>query len=390
MEKKAQTSQKTKKPLSRRKKILLIGIGLFLAIGAIALWKAESVTQSITTKGSFLGSVGKVLSPHENMLKGEEEGRINIALLGMRGKGDLHGGELADTIMVASIIRTNDDKKNPQWDVSLISVPRDLLVTTPDGGQSKINAVYFQGEKKGEGGGLTAMEQVLSDVLGQPIHYAIAINFKAFSDLVDALGGVEITRKTPFVEPVQFHEKKVCDGDAGGVFTVPTGDYEIKYKKDGRIKSKYPYCYNEQEECGGVFTVPAGTTNLNGEQALCYVRARATSSDFDRARRQQEVIGVLRKKAKQLGILGSLGKVNQLLKSLGHNVSMDIAPWELQRFYNLYATIGDKEVHVHKVLENSEEGLLYAPEQNQAFGYHLKPRGENYDRIHQLFSTILQ
>ena len=44
---------------------------------------------------------------------------------------------------------------------------------------------------------------------------------------------------------------------------------------------------------------------------------------------------------------------------------------------------------VHKVLENSEEGLLYAPEKNENYGYILLPRGNDYTQIQEAFKTIL-
>ncbi len=382
------TLEKSKK---KKQIIVIVIIAFIILLFGYLFSKANSTVGKVTTKGGIVSSIAKKIASKDNQLQGEDNGRINVAILGMRGKGIVGGGQLADTIMVASFVNMNADKKDPGYEIALISIPRDLFVTTPDGRKAKINSVYAEGERKGEGKGLEYMKKILSEVTGQPIHYAVSINFKAFSDVVDALGGVEITREKEFVEPVQFYDKSVCDGDKGGVFTVPIADdFDIKYKKNGKISAKYPYCLNKNAECGGVFKVPAGTTNLNGEQALCYVRSRATSSDFDRARRQQEVIGKLREKATEIGTLGSIGKISTLLDILGDNVQVDLEPWELEEFFDLYTNeINNKEVKVHKVLENSKKGLLYPPTENVGHGYILLPIGNDYTQIHETFKTIL-
>jgi len=392
MKKTMKDSYSKKTSTKSKKKYIIAAILVLTALFfGYFFYKANSTVNKITTKGGIISSFTKKITGKEVKLKGEEEGRINIAILGMRGKGVVGGGQLADTIIIASFIRDNKEGDKENYDISLMSVPRDLFVTTPDGRKAKINYVYAEGAQKGEGQGLEYMKKMLSEVVGQPIHYAASINFKAFSDVVDALGGVEITRDKEFIEPVQFYDKNICDGDKGGVFTIPIpGDFDIKYKKNGKISAKYPYCLNKDAECGGVFKVPAGTTNLNGEQALCYVRARATSSDFDRARRQQEVIGILRQKATNIGTLDSIGKINKFLSVLGNNVQVDLEPWEMERIFNLYVNkVSDKKIKAHKVLENTEKGLLYAPAKTESHGYTLLPRGNDYSQIHKAFENIL-
>ena len=348
-----------------------------------------SVLNKVAPDGKVFKSIVKSLPGVENKLKGEEEGRINVVLLGMRGKGVTGGGTLADTIMVLSIKIDKDENGEDVYKAALVSIPRDLYVTVPGTTENhKINEVYHYGEQKEEGGGMKAMKQILQDITGQPMHYAIQINFAGFKQIVDALGGVEVNLAEPFIEPVQFHEKRICDGDKGGSFTVPTGEYQYKYnKRKTKVMKKYPYCYNKDEECGGVFKVPAGVSILDGEKALCYVRARATSSDFDRARRQQEVIGQLKKKALSIGVLTDFNKVQELLNAISGNFHTDMELWEMQRFFKLYQKMGDIEP-VHKVLENSEEGLLYSHE-GDARGYILMPRGDTYDRIRELFANII-
>jgi len=62
--------------------------------------------------------------------------------------------------------------------------------------------------------------------------------------------------------------------------------------------------------------------------------------------------------------------------------------WEMKRLFDVYQEMGEVKIN-QKVLENSEEGLLYAPEQKPESGYILLPRGDNYDRIHELSQNSL-
>lgn len=361
----------------------LIVVGLLLLIGGTAFaYKTGMTISKVTTNANVFGTITNNLPlVKKKMLAGEEENRINIAIIGMRGAEVAGGGLLADTIMVVSYAPETNT-------ASMISLPRDLAVRT-DG--ERINKIYFDGEQQGAGGGMDTMTAVLSEVTGQDIHYMTVINFAGFMQLVDALDGVDITLAQKFVEPIQFHEEKVCDGANGGVFVVPSGNMQDKIDHRGKIVAQYPLCYNKVEECGGVFVVPAGTSNLNGARALCYVRARVTSSDFDRARRQQEVIQLLQQKALSLGTLTDFSRVNALMDVLGSNIRTNMQLWEMQRFFKIYSAKGFPQIVKQKVLDSSEEGLLYLPEgagENGA-AYILRPRGNNYDRIHALFRDSL-
>ncbi len=367
---------------SNKKQIILIIVVIIFLTGGLFLWKTGHILNKITTKGNIFSSIAKSLPGVKNELKGEKEGRINILLLGMRGEHVTGGGLLADTIMLASIA---PEKK----EVSLVSIPRDLYVTVPEtNDKQKINAVYFYGEKKEHnGGGIKNMEKIIQEITGQSVYYAIAINFKGFEQAIDAVGGLDIHLDQPFSEPLQFHQEHVCDDK---VFTVSSGNFEVKKNEKGRIVAQYPLCYNHSEECGGAFTLPSGNVHLDGEKTLCYVRSRMTSTDFDRARRQQEILKLFKKKMLNAGTLTDFGKINALLDSLGDNVKTNLEGWEMKKLLDIYEEMGDQIKIKQKVLENSEEGLLYAPQNTTPQqGYILLPRGDNYDRIKSLFSNIL-
>ncbi|KKP79067.1 MAG: hypothetical protein A2271_00600 [Candidatus Moranbacteria bacterium RIFOXYA12_FULL_35_19] len=359
-------------------KIFAIIVIILLLGGGIFIWKTGGILNKIS-KGGIFQSLVKNIPGVDNEIKGEKEGRINVLLLGMRGENIPGGGLLADTIIVASI----NPKENK---ASMISIPRDLYVNNPGwGNKSKVNAVYAAGEENGKKQGLEDMKKVAEEVTGLPIHYSASINFAGFKQIIDAIGGVDITLDKPFQEPVQFNEPHVCDSR---VFTVPTGKFEIKKNKTGRITAQYPLCTNPVKECGGSFSLPSGKQTLNGEKALCYVRSRATSSDFERAKRQQIIIQLVKDKMLSVGTLTDFSKLNALLNALGDNVRTDMELWEMQRFYEIYKNISNLQIY-QRVLENSEEGLLYNPtDMPKEVGYILLPIGGNYDRIHQTAKDI--
>ncbi|MCD6149528.1 LCP family protein [bacterium] len=361
------------------KKTLLFLASLLILAGGISAWKTGHILNKVSTRGNIFSNLTHIIPGMKNEIRGESEGRINILLLGMRGENVPGGGLLADTIMVASV-------KPAENKVALVSIPRDLYVTVPEtDSRQKINAVYYYGEQKKKEQGLEDMKTIVSEIAGMPIHYSASINFKGFTELIDHLGGVELHLDKPFIEPLQFHEEHVCDEN---VYTVPSGNFEEKKNKKGKVVAKYPLCYNKDLECGGIFELPAGDITLDGEKALCYVRSRVTSSDFDRARRQQKVLQKIKEKSLSLGVLANFGKINAMLNSLGDNVRTDMQLWEMKRMFEIYQAMGEVKIY-QKVLENSEEGLLYSPEiTSPEQGYILLPRGDNYDRIKEMFENI--
>ncbi|MCX6763741.1 MAG: LCP family protein [Candidatus Moranbacteria bacterium] len=353
--------------------VAIIAIG-----GGVFAWKTGSVIGKIS-KGSLFTSIVKSLPGVDNTLKGEKDGRINILLLGMRGENIPGGGLLADTIMLVSI-------KPAENKVSMISVPRDLQVTIPGTqDRQKINAVHFYGENDGKKQGLEYMKQIIGEVTGLPIHYAVSINFEGFKKLIDAVGGIEITLDQPFEEPLQFDEAKVCDPN---VFTEKTGKFEYKKDDKGRIVAAYPLCTNPDKECNGDFRLPAGKQTLNGSQALCLARSRVTTNDFERAKRQQLILQLLKDKLTSIGTLADFGKMNGILDSLGDNVRSDMAAWEMKDFFELYQKMSNIQFY-QRVLENTSEGLLYNPENApKEVGYILLPIGDNYDKIREMAKNI--
>lgn len=363
-------------------KIVSVIAVIFILTGGMVFWKMGNVLNKIS-EGNVFSSLLHIVPGVKDELKGEEEGRINILLLGMRGEELEGGGLLADTIMVISV-------KPMENKASIISVPRDLYVTVPGTqDKQKINAVHFYGEEKSKGQGLELMRQSVGEVLGLDIQYAASINFQGFVQLIDSIGGLPIYLDSSFLEPLQFRGlEKRCDDVT---FVVPSGNVETKKvtRKNGTYYIKtYPLCFQRTpSECGGKFELPAGDVVLTGEQALCFSRSRVTSSDFERAKRQQIILQKLKDQLLSAGTLTDFGKVNGVLNSLGDNVRTDLEVWEMKKFFDIYKGMGEIQIY-QRVLENSEEGFLYNPQESNGAGYILLPINDNYDRIHEMAANI--
>lgn len=193
----------------------------------------------------------------------------NALLIGMdtRESGSGSGLMNTDTIMLASY-----DHKTGK--VYLISFPRDLYVPYKINGKGpynqKINAIYAAGETSKNKNGMELLKQNIEDWLGIEIHYTAKVNFNTVVDIVDSLDGVKINVETDYTDVYPYKE-------------LPA-DLQ---KECVRATDLPAYC---------VFKFKKGEHELDGEHALIYARMRQYSSDFDRARRQQDVVQAIKNK----------------------------------------------------------------------------------------------
>jgi len=294
---------------SRRRKIIKRTLLIFVLIGLLAGgflgWKFLKNTAKVFD-GNVLGFFDST------KLKGEDTGRVNILLAGTSEDDPGHdGAKLTDSIMLVSIDTVNKT-------AFMTSIPRDLWVSYQTkecsvGYQGKINAVYTCGEQIGfkeEGypdGGMGLLEKVVEDAFGVDINYHAKINYTAFEEAVNAVGGIDITLKTT-------DERGILDR----IF-----DWECNYK-----------CYKVKH--------PNGPLHLNGEQALDLARARGdmaptygTGYDFGRTERQRQMLIALKDKALTVGILANPAKISSLFDAAGNNVDTDFKTNELRRLYEI-------------------------------------------------------
>ena len=260
-------------------------------------------------KKAFGGSIFDLL--HTSKLKGEDVGRVNILLAGDSPDDPQHNGAyLTDSIMLLSI----NTKNNTAW---MLSIPRDLWVNIPNHGYNKINAVYEFGQNDNfsengyPNGGMGELEKIVSQKLAIPIDYYALINYTAFKQSVDAVGGVSINIQSP---------------DPRGLFDAYT-----------HLK------------------LPNGNVTLNGQQALDLARARGDNaagdisygfpqSDFDRTMHQRQLLLALKTKVNTTGVLANPLKLSGLFDALGNNVKTDFKLSDARRLYQLSKVIPTNKI----------------------------------------------
>lgn len=282
------------------------------------------------------------------LLPKKDPDRINILLLGMRDANEPGEGKLlTDTIMIASV-------KESTGQTALISIPRDLYVKiwcAPE--KEKINFAYPYG-------GLDCAKKTVAMTTGLYIDYAVNANFEALEEVIDALGGVDVYLEQPFEESFQW-------------------------AREGWEESAYWFIKDFDEEQRWVFHLPAGASHLDGQTALYFARSRYSTNDFDRMRRQQQIIMAIKNKALSLGVLTNPVKVYHLLDVLGKNIRTDMPLSEIK---NLIARADKLNQNATRVFfDTTSEGLLYDTMTEQG-EYILLPTGDNFDRIQQACQNI--
>lgn len=328
-------------PRSWVRRALLISILIAAIGGGIFGYKVIAAGDNISTADrSILGQLKDLLFSGSSLLAGESGNRINILLIAVGGQG--HKGEdLADTIMVISYQPSSNK-------AALLSIPRDLYVPVP--GQeyySKINAVHAFGESQKKDRGPELMRELIQDMTSLPIHYYVRVDFTAFKNIVDAIGGINITIDNSF----------------------------------------YDYWHK--------ISFPAGTEKMNGERALAYVRARyiegSEGGDFKRAGRQQQVLLALRDKVFSVQTALDFSRANAILNSLADNIRTDMQLWEMKRFYELARLIDQSQIH-SAVLTTGPKGVLTGG--TEVLGgvpaSVLRPRTGDYTEIQTIARNILE
>lgn len=308
------------------------GGALVAAIVVFFGLKILFATNKIITRNATGSAPALAGSIDPTKLKGEGDGRVNILLMGIGGTGH-DGPYLSDTMMIASI--------DPQTkDVALLSVPRDLWVSIPGYGSAKINAADSYGEAyRYPGGGGALAKNTVSKVLDIPIHYYVRVSFNGFKQGVDSVGGVDINVDKALYDPL-----------------FPLGE-------TGRTKT---------------VNISTGLHHMDGNLALDFARSRETTSDFDRAHRQQLVLLALRQKALSIGTLTNPAKLLGLINTAGDNVKTDLQPGEIQKLASIAKDIDQSKVQ-QKVLDTSPNGFL--TDSNIGGGYVELPKSGNWDDI---------
>ncbi len=209
--------------------------------------------------------------------------RVNVLLVGVDSTKQRNEA-LTDTMMVVSLDPVGHT-------VSMVSLPRDLVgVPLGDGNVygPKLNSLLSYAQRNPDEfpkGGMATLEGAVGALLGIKIQYYARIDFAGFIDMVDAVGGVDITVKKDLDDPTY-------DG----------------FGLDHRG-----------------FSITKGDHHLTGAEALAYARIRKPlgESDFTRADRQQRILVALKAGATDGG--GSLlWELPGLLDAVGKTIKTDL------------------------------------------------------------------
>lgn len=269
--------RRKKKKVRRLRVFLFIVLLLFLGIVGFGGYLAVQTMQAASESYDDLGREKSELREEAVSISNDP---VSILLMGIedyQSEGDLGR---TDTLIVATF-NPNDEK------LKLVSIPRDTMVEIVGRGyEDKINHAHAFGGK-------TMTIDTVENFLGIPIDYYATVNFDAFKNIIDILGGITVN--------------------------VP---FDFQQNSDDRKAEKLQFYEGEMQ--------------LDGRYALAYARMRYEDprGDIGRNERQQEVIESIIDKALSVG---TITKVDDLVQEIGNNVETNLKIGEGLGFAKQYA-----------------------------------------------------
>lgn len=306
------------------KRLIIVIVALILLVGIYIGIKAFIASSKV-----FNGNIFDLLGQGQQ-LKTDQYGRSNILVFGTSEDDPAHedaGADLTDSIMIISV-----DQKNKN--AAMVSIPRDLWVkygkACSAGYEGKINALYqcYAGESgpKDEAAGANALKQEIGDDFGIDIQYYAHVNYTVVKQVVDAVGGVDIT---------------IESSDPRGILDR-NFDWACRYQ-----------CYYVK--------YPNGPAHLDGEHALYLARARndpgaytgygLPQGNFDREKNQQKILKALKEKGTSAGTLSNPIAVTGIIDALGDNVRTNFTGPEVKTLTNLAKDIPSDKIKSISLVE---------------------------------------
>lgn len=334
---------------------IIIWVTIFVTL-LLVLFKVILPWARFLNRNQLTPSFFANLLTGKNIQLKKYENRTNLLLLGIPGKGH-DGGDLTDTMIFVSINMENQD-------VFMVSLPRDIWL---DSLKDKINSAYHYGEEKKVGGGFILSREASGEVLGQPIHYTILIDFSGFKKLVDLVGGLDIAVNKSFVDnkyPIAGRENDLCSGDK---------EYKCRYE---------------------TIIFKQGLQHMDGETALKFVRSRYAEgdegTDFARSQRQQKIILAFQKKLLSLENLLP-NKLSQLYEALSETIKTDLSLSEAAYLGKFGLDFKGKirSVPLEEEIDKTA-GFLINPPLEKYDRWVLVPKTGDFTEIHNYISCHIQ
>lgn len=329
-------------PQESRRVILLLSLALVFLIISATIGGILFASSAGIKPGNVISKLRALTLSREKMLKGEADDRINILLFGMGGAGH-DGATLTDTIILASL-RPSD------MQIAMLSIPRDLQIKIPGYGYKRINSVNAYAELDAPGTGAATTAPLVSDLLDQPIHYYLLVDFKAFQELIDTINGIEVNVDQAF----------------------------------------YDSFYPDENFGYAPISFEAGNQRMDGARALKFVRSRhgtnGEGNDFARARRQQKVLLALKERLLSFDVLLRPKRIKTIIATLGNHIQTNIAFWEGVRLARVFKNVHTDAIK-SRVLDASPDGVLVERNYNGAFV--LEPKSGNWDAVRAIAAGLL-
>ncbi len=291
-----------------------------LSLGYLAIYRQSSEWATVVA-AVFQETPGRTLSAGLASADTSAPGwsghdRLNVLVLGIDDDAN------TDTMMVLSL--------DPIGKTGvMLSIPRDTVVDIPGFGKDKINSAYLHG------GGTPAkgpdlVRRTAQQFLGIPIHSYVIVDFDAFVQTIDGLGGVVVDPRRPVADPA-----------------YPTTDNGVVNLWFG-----------------------PGPQLMDGDRALRFARIRHDANDFERARRQQLVVSAVRDRLVEAGIF----RLPAIVQKVAPLVHTDFDPANILPLARTALAVKRSDIKGEVLLPcNAAEPHCELTEQNDPSGYYLIP-----------------
>jgi len=292
--------------------------GLFVFDRVRQLIAASEVLPDFTMEHNETDSV--VYEPGKPLPRWEGTERVNVVVMGIDEREHEQGPWRTDTMLVLTIDPVT-------MSGGMLSIPRDLWVPIPGFEEGRINTAHYLGDIYDyPGGGPALAAKTLQYNLGVPIHHYARLNFTAFEQMVDLIGGIDV-----------YVEEEIED-------------------------SAYPdeaYGYDP-------LYIAAGWQHFNGEMALKYARTRhSAGGDFDRAKRQQQVLLAVFEQVTRLELLPQLAsRAPELWEMLEGSVVTDLTLEQVIALAKLASEVDPEDIR-YVVIDEHYTQFWATPDEQQ-------------------------
>ncbi|WP_088006221.1 LCP family protein [Indiicoccus explosivorum] len=267
------------------KAVLAIAVTLLLALSAYGIYLMKQAEHAANQ--SYESLEGRAMSDLRTEKVEPLEDNVSVLFMGLddsKKRDQSESNTRTDALILATL--NNDDKS-----VKLVSIPRDSYVYIPEiGAYDKITHAY------GYGGARSTIETV-EELLDVPVDYYVKMNFNAFVEVIDALGGITVD--------------------------VP---YALEEKNEADIH--------------GAIQLEPGIQEVNGSEALALARTRHYDNDIERGKRQQMILEAI---LDELLSAGSIFKYDDVIDAVGSNMKTDLTFKDMQAFLE-YAKDGSLDI----------------------------------------------